>query len=302
MKIKNIIQHIKNRDLFKAIKIKILNKKSSHLNDYDFLVKMGRIKFGRKFNIDNPVTFNEKLNWLKLNDRKEIHSIIVDKYEAKSYINSVLGENKTIPTLFIYNDINEINFEELPKQFVIKTTHDSGGVVICKNKAKFNYKKCLEKLNRSLNTNYYLLSREWPYKNARRRIIVEPYLVDESKVELKDYKIFCFNGKAEYIEVDFNREIKHKLNTYDLEWNPLNFCDKSKNDYSANIPKPKRLKDMINAAEKISKDFKFLRVDMYSIEDNFYVGELTLYPGAGFIEFEPRGIDLILGEKLKLED
>lgn len=256
---------------------------------------------GKILHLKDPQTFNEKLQWLKLNDRKPIYTTMVDKYEAKKYVADIIGEEYIIPTLGVWDKFEDIDFDKLPDQFVLKCTHDSGGLVICKDKSKLDLQSARKKINKSLKNNYYLYCREWPYKNVKPRIIAEPYLVDESGYELKDYKIFCLNGKAEYVEVDFNRAVEHKLNPYDLEWKPLNFCDKSKNDYSANIPKPTRLNDMIVTAEKLSKDMKFLRVDMYSIYDKFYVGELTLFPGSGFIDFKPKEIDLKLGEKLNLK-
>lgn len=151
-----------------------------------------------------------------------------------------------------------------------------------------------------MDRNYYLNSREWPYKDVKPRIIAEQFMVDETGWDLKDYKIFCFNGRADYVEVDFNRSIEHKLNPYDFDWNPLNFCDSSKNDYSADIPKPKRLSEMKEIAEKFSKDMDFLRVDFYSIGDKLYIGELTLCPGSGFIAFDPKETDLTYGKKLTL--
>ena len=251
-------------------------------------------------NFRNPKTLNEKLQWLKIYDRKDIYTTMVDKYEMKKYVEEKIGKGYTVETLGVYNSFDEINFDKLPNKFVIKCTHDSGGLVVVTDKKKLDIEAAREKINKSLKRNYYLFSREWPYKNVKPRIIIEKYMVDESGVELKDYKIFCFNGKAEYVEVDFNRFVEHKLNPYDFDWKPLNFCDKSKNDYSAKISKPKRLEDMRNIAETLSKDMAFLRVDFYSIKDKIYVGELTLYPGSGFIEFEPRSVDLKYGKKLDI--
>ena len=257
---------------------------------------------GKKLNLTNPTTFNEKLQWLKLYDHNPEYTTMVDKYSAKKWVADRIGEEYIIPTLGVWNSFDEIDFDKLPDQFVLKCTHDSGGIVICKDKSSFNIEAAAEKLNHALKMNFYLISREWPYKNVPPRIIAEPYVLDESGVELKDYKIFCFNGKARYIEVDFNRFVDHKLNTYDFDWNPLNFCDKSKNDYSADIKKPTRLADMKRIAEELSEGTKFLRVDFYSIYDQIYVGELTLYPGSGFILFDPPETDLNLGKILDLED
>lgn len=273
-----------------------------HLSDEEFLKRRFKAKFGRELDLENPKTFNEKLQWLKLYDRKPEYTTMVDKYAVRDIIAKTVGPEYVVPLVGgPWNSADEIDFNALPDQFVLKCTHDSGGVVICRDKAKFDCDKARKKLARSLKHDFYLGGREWPYKDVPRKIIAEAYLVDESGVELKDYKIFCFNGKAEYVEVDFNRHIEHKLNPYDFDWNPLNFCDKSKNDYDANIPKPARLEEMRQIAEKLSANMSFLRVDFYSIYDKIYIGELTLYPGSGYIEFDPPSTDLKYGKLLKLD-
>jgi hypothetical protein len=268
--------------------------------DAIYLRMLYRAKMGKKLNLDNPQTLNEKLQWLKLYDRKPVYTQMVDKYEVRNLIAEKVGEEYLVPLLGVWDNFEEIDFDLLPDQFVLKCTHDSGGLCVCSDKKKFDIDKARKKINHCMRRNYYTNSREWPYKNVKPRIIAEKYMVDESGWELKDYKIFCFNGKAEYVEVDFNRYVEHKLNPYDFDWNPLNFCDKSKNDYSANIPKPKRLEDMREIAEKLSADMDFLRVDFYSIEDKIYIGELTLCPGSGCIAFNPKDRDLYYGQKLKL--
>ncbi len=265
-----------------------------YLKLYYFLI------FKKRLDLKNPQTLNEKLQWLKLYDKNIEYVKLVDKYEVKEYIAKMIGKEYVIPTLGVYNSFDEIDFEMLPNQFVLKCTHDSGGIVICKDKKTFDIDSARKKMNKCLKRKFFYVGREWPYKSVKPRIIAEKYLVDESGIELKDYKIFCFNGKAEYVEVDFNRAIRHKLNTYDFDWNPLNFGDKSPNDYNANIKKPKKLAEMRKIAEKLSKDMVFLRVDFYSIEDKIYIGELTLYPGSGFINFNPSEVDLKYGKLLDI--
>lgn len=268
--------------------------------DARYLKLLYNVKTGDKLNIDNPQTLNEKLQWLKIHDRKPIYTKMVDKYEVRKIIADRIGEEYLIPLLGVWNSFDEIDFDKLPDQFVLKCTHDSGGLCICTDKSKFDKVAARKKINHCMKRNYYLNTREWPYKDVKPRIIAEAYMVDESGWELKDYKIFCFNGRPDYVEVDFNRTIKHKLNPYDFDWNPLNFCDSSKNDYSANIPKPKRLMEMKAIAAEMSKGMDFLRVDFYSIDDKIYVGELTLCPGSGFIAFDPKETDLVYGKKLRL--
>ena len=259
------------------------------------------IRMGKKLNLDNPKTLNEKLQWLKLYDHRPVYTKMVDKYESKDYISSIIGPGYTFPTIGLWNKFDDIDFNKLPNQFVLKCTHDSGGLFICTDKNHFDINAAKLKITKCLKHNYYWGSREWGYKNVKPRIIAEPYMLDESGIELKDYKIFCFNGIPEYVEVDFNRWIEHKLNPYDFDWNPLNFCDESPNDYDANIPKPKKLEEMRNIAMKLSAGFPFLRVDFYSIGDKIYVGELTLQPGSGYIKFNPQNIDLFYGKKLILK-
>lgn len=271
------------------------------LPDKQFLQLIFFARMGKPLNLKDPKTLNEKLQWLKLYDRNPEYTVMADKYAAREYITRKLGQDYSVPLLGVWDDPEDIDFDALPQQFVLKCTHNSGrGMCICKDKSQLDIPKVKQKLREGLQEDYYLHGREWPYKDVPRRIIAEAYMVDESGVELKDYKIFCFNGRAEYVEVDFNRHIEHKLNPYDFDWNPLHFCDSSKNDYSANIPKPQRLEDMRRIAEQLSADCRFLRVDFYSIHDKIYIGELTFYPGSGFIQFEPRSVDLKYGNMLDL--
>lgn len=270
------------------------------MSDEIYLKICYRIKMGKKLNLENPQTLNEKLNWLKIHDHRSEYIKMVDKYEVKKYIAEKVGAEYAVPNLGVWNNFDEIDFSTLPEQFVLKCTHDSGGIVICTDKSKFDKAVARKKINKCLKHNYYFGSREWAYSQVKPRIIAEPYMLDESGKELKDYKIFCFNGRPDYVEVDFNRWIEHKLNPYDFDWNPLNFCDSSKNDYGANIPKPARLEDMRKLAAELSKDFPFLRVDFYSIYDKIMIGELTLQPGSGFIQYEPRSMDEVYGKKLVL--
>ena len=274
---------------------------SSVLPDKTYLKMRFKQKLGRPLDLENPQTLNEKLQWLKLYDRQPRYTMMADKYAMREYIAQLLGEEYLIPLLGVWDDPEDIDFDSLPNQFVLKCNHNSGlGMCICKDKTKLDIPKVKENLRKGLQQNYYLTGREWPYKDIPRKITAEAFMVDESGIELKDYKVFCFNGRAEYVEVDFNRHIEHKLNPYDFSWNPLHFCDTSKNDYSANIPKPARLEDMRLIAERLSADMPFLRVDFYSIYDRLYIGELTFFPGSGFIQYEPRSMDLKYGKMLEL--
>lgn len=271
------------------------------LPDKYFIRRAYRNMMGKELDLNNPQTFNEKLQWLKLHDRKKIYTKMVDKYEAKEYVASIVGEEYIIPTIGIYNSFDEIDFDKLPNQFVMKCTHDSGGNVVCKDKSKLDIEKAREKINASLKTNYYWVWREWPYKNVKPRIIIEPYLEDKKETEIIDYKIMCFSGKAKLLFTCTERNTKNglKVTFFDLDWNKLPFT----RHYPAStkkIKKPKNFNKMIKFAEKLSKDNIFLRVDFYEINNKLYFGELTFYPGAGIEEFEPEIWDKKIGDLIEL--
>lgn len=260
-------------------------------------------EFGNKLNLKTPKTFNEKLQWLKLYNRKPNYTTMVDKYAVKDYVADIIGEEHIIPTVGVWNSIDEIDWNELPNQFVLKTTHGGGGggVVICKNKAEFDRNKACKILKKSMNGNIYITQREWPYKNVPRRIIAEKYMIDESGYELKDYKFFCFNGKVECFKVDFDRFTSHKANYYDRNAMLLPFWETvCPADHSKIFDKPKNFNKMIEYAEILSKDIPFVRIDFYNINGKIYFGEITFFPAAGMGKFEPMEWDYKLGEKLKL--
>lgn len=260
-------------------------------------------KLGKKLNLKNPQTYNEKLQWLKLYDRKPMYTKMVDKYEAREYIAEKIGKEYLIPLIGVYDNFNDIDFESLPNQFVIKATHDSGSVIICKDKAKFNIGKAKEKIEKCLKYNFYYPGREWPYKNIKPRIVIEKYMEDESGFELKDYKFFCFNGKVKCLKIDFDRFTEHKANYYNRKFELLKFGETiCPPDFNKKLEKPKKFDKMIELAEKLSKDITFLRVDFYEIDNKIYFGELTFFPASGFGSFEPKEYDNILGDWLKLDE
>lgn len=254
----------------------------------------------RILHLDTPTTFNEKIQWLKIYDTNPIHAKMVDKYEVKPLVGAIIGEEYIIPTLGIWNTFDEIDFNRLPKKFVLKCTHDSGGIFICKDKGLLDTRIARKIIMKNYNKKYFYEHRENPYKHVVPRIIAEPYLEDESGWQLKDYKIFCFNGKPKFIEVDYDRYENHKLNVYDLEWNYIDFYMTSPNDPQKHIAKPPRLDLMLRHAEVLAKDEIFVRVDFYSVHGKVYFGELTYHPGAGMVEFQPKEYDRKLGEMLKL--
>lgn len=254
------------------------------------------IKMGKRLNITNPKSFNEKIQWLKLYDRRLEYTKMVDKYEVRKYISEIIGEQYLIPILGVYNNFEEIDFSKLPNKFVLKCTHDSGGLVICKDKNKFDMEKAKMKINNCLKRNYYFQWREWPYKNIKPRIICEKYMVDESGIELKDYKFMCFNGQVKCLFVCLNRNSSNGLNVdfYDMDWNPMPF-ERHYSSSGTTIPKPKNFDMMVEFSKKLSKDIPFVRVDFYETNGQLYFGELTFYPGSGYEEFKPESYDYLLG-------
>lgn len=273
----------------------------NQLSDEDYLKKMFYRVMHKRLDLNNPETFNEKLQWLKLFDRDSRYTKMVDKYEVKQYISEKIGSEYIIPTLGVWDKFDDIDFDLLPDKFVLKCTHDSGGLVICSDKNRFDKKKARKKINRSLRTNYYSQKREWPYKNVIPRIIAEQYMVDESGKELKDYKLLCFSGKVEYSFVCSERFKKEglKVTFFDKEWKKMPFT----RSYPASkklITKPVNYKKMVELAETLSHDILFVRVDFYEIRGKIYFGELTFYPGSGLEAFQPEEWDYKLGSLINL--
>lgn len=283
----NVLLYLMNKNFFKWIP------------DEKYITIKYKLEMNQKLNLKEPKTFNEKLQWLKLYDRNPEYTKMVDKYEAKKYVADIIGQEYIISTLGVWDKFEDIEFDKLPKQFVLKPTHTSGNVFICKDKEKINYKQLRKIINKWLKRNYYLIHREWPYKNVRPRIIAEQYMVDESGTELKDYKFFCFNGEPKLLFVAKDRPYATKFNYYDMDFKKLPFKQhyKNFNDY---IEKPKGFEKMIELSRKLSKDIPHVRVDFYDINGKVYFGELTFYHFSGFEKFEPEEWDRILGDMLEL--
>ncbi len=268
-----------------------------------FIIKtMYTLGTGKKLNLDNPVTYNEKLQWLKLYDRKPMYTQMVDKYEVKKYVANIIGEDRVIPTLGIWDRFEDIDFDSLPNQFVLKCTHDSGGVVICKDKATFDVKKAKKKLKKSLRKNYYYKNREWPYKDVKPRIIAEKYMVDESGYELKDYKFFCFDGEVKYLFIAKDRDNPNEETKFDFFDENFNHLPITNGHPNSNPPyfKPDGFEEMKELASKLSKKIPQVRVDFYNINGKIYFGELTFYHWSGFVPFNPPEWDKIFGDNIKL--
>ncbi len=301
MIIKKIKKALKNPKLIVSF---LLNKKTiaKLFPDKVYLRLKYCLEMGKKLNLKNPETFNEKLQWLKLYNRKPEYTMMADKVEVRKYIAEKLGEEYLIPCLGVWDNPEDIDFESLPNQFVLKCNHNSGtGMIICKDKSKLDIKKAKKELKKGLKENYYLLNREWPYKNIKPRIIAEKYMVDESGTELKDYKFFCFDGKVELIQVDYGRFKEHKRNLYTLDWEFVNAQIQFPNDENYIINKPVQLKKMCDIASELSNGIPHVRIDLYSIESKIYFGELTFYHGSGVERFYPKELEYKLGEMINLE-
>lgn len=273
------------------------------MDDETYLKFFFRKKMNRELDLNNPKTFNEKLQWLKLYDRCSAYTTMVDKYEVKEYVSKIIGSDYVIPNFGIYDKFEDIDFEKLPDQFVLKCTHDSGGLVICKDKATLNKAAARKIINKSLRRDYYKSGREWPYKNVPKKIIAEKYMQNTDGSSLLDYKFFCFNGEPKIILVCLDRFSKSGLreNFYDMDWNllPLYRPKHPNADYS--ILPPKNLLEMIDIAHSLSQNTKFSRIDLYDINGKIYFGEITFFPASGFEMFQPEEWDYKFGEWLDLK-
>ena len=273
-----------------------------NMNDKEYLSWLYRARMGKFPDLNHPKSFNEKLQWLKLNDRKPEYTEMVDKYLAKKNVEKHIGEKYIIPTLGVWDDFDQIEFEKLPNQFVLKTTHDSGGVVICKDKAKFDKVAAKKKLEKSLKRNYYWAEREWPYKNVKPQIIAEKFMVDRSGNGLIDYKFYCFNGIPEFLYIS-NGMDNHKtarLSFLTMNWEKASFGRSDYLEFETIPSRPKKFDEMVQIAKSLSEGHPFLRVDLYEISGQVYFSELTFSPCGGFMPFVPEEQDEKLGDMINI--
>jgi hypothetical protein len=272
-----------------------------NMDDEKYLKKMYKGIFGRELNLSHPQSYTEKLQWLKLNDRKPEYTVMVDKCDVKEYVKNIIGEQYIIPTLDVWNDARSINFEQLPKQFVLKCTHDSSGLVICKDKNKLDFETSRKNLEKALKKNYYYCFREWPYKDVRPRIIAEKYMEDEETGTLKDYKILCFNGEPKLIELHSERfTSNHTQDFYDVSWNKLSISQYGENTSDKVEEKPRLLSEMLRLSKVLAEGIPHIRVDWYIVDERLYFGELTFYDSSGFSKFDDSKDDELLGSWLDL--
>ena len=280
-----------------------LGKLRNIISDEYYLRIMYRVCMDRELNLENPKSYTEKLQWLKLYDHKPVYTTMVDKYEVKKYVANKIGEEYVIDLIGVWDSFDDINFENLPNQFVLKCTHDSAGLIICKNKSTFDIKAAKQKFDKCLKRNFFYSGREWPYKNVKPRIIAEKYMEDSKYKELRDYKFFTFNGepKVLYIAQGRGRGEETTSDFYDMNFNHLPFTidhnmAKTKPEMPINFELMKEL------ARKLSENTPQLRVDFYEVDGKVYFGELTFFHCSGFDKFNPEEWDYKFGSWIKLPE
>lgn len=273
----------------------------SSMNEQKVVEQMYFSRFGKKIDLKNPKTFNEKLNWLKLNYRNPLMVKCADKVEVREYIKEKNLDSILIKVYGVFNSVNEIDIEKLPNKFVLKAAHGSGWNIICNNKHQVNWEVEFKKMNSWLQTNYYDLGKEWVYKDINPRIICEKFLEEDNGLPAKDYKIFCFNGEPKFIQVDLDRFGDHRQNIYDINWKRVSF-EYNYPKSTIELEQPKNLESMLEIAKVLSEDFPFVRVDLYNVNETIYFGELTFFPHNGKGLFKPDEYDLIVGSLLDLNN
>ena len=306
-KIQSALQMLKSdRSTFMAA---IIQNFFGWLPDKTYLQLLYRFKMGHRLDLNHPKTFTEKIQWLKLYNRRPEYTLMVDKYAVKKYVADIIGEKYIIPTLGVWDKPEDIDWDALPNEFVLKTTHGggSGGVVICKDKKTFDRNKAILTLRDSMNSDIYRSLREWPYKDVKKRVLAEKYMAPKDMVnnpiyDLSDYKFFCFNGEPKYCQVIRDRHSKESIDFYDMNWRHQEFV--GLNPIASNginpVPRPLLLDDMICICHKLSENMKFVRIDMYVIDNRIYFGEITFYPASGMGLFNPDKWNEELGNQISL--
>ena len=293
---KKIIFHIKNGSILRPIKKRLYIRKNILKKDKkNYLVGLGKIMLGYKMNLDNPETFNEKINWYKLHYYDNLMNICADKYGVKKYVESKGLNDILVPTIGLYDDVKKIDFKVLPEKFVVKNTLDSGGVYICRRKKDFSFSNLEKKIN-SINQEY-VYGKRWSLENAYdgiNKIIVEKIIETVDGHSPIDYKFFCFNGEPQFFIICADRDEKLKINFYDKEFKIINVSRRDHKNFDDNPPNIP-LEKMLDICRVLSKDFPFVRVDLYYENEKIYFGELTFYPSGGFEGFKPPEFDKKFG-------
>ncbi len=297
-----IIQYLKNP--YKLVVFLGNRGRLRWMKDQTFLTLRYRAMMGEKPDLSAPTTYTQKIQWLKLHDRKEGYTRLVDKYLVKTFVKEVIGEEYLIPTLGVWDRADCISLDQLPDEFVLKCTHDSGGMLICRDKEKINWAKAQKKMERLRKKKFFWERREWTYKNVVPRIIAEPYMEDSRTGELRDYKFFCFDGVPKLMFVASDRQKPDedtKFDFFDMDYRHLELINGHPN---AAVPpeKPENFELMKQLASQLSQGIPHVRVDFYEVDGKVYFGEMTFYHFSGFVPFQPAKWDQILGDWLVLPE
>ena len=272
--------------------------------DRDYLERKFEALMGTPLHLDAPQTFNEKLQWLKLYDRKPEYTMMVDKYRVREYIAQKIGAEYLIPLLGVWDSPDEIDFAALPEQFVLKCNHNSGlGMCICKDKSTLNLRRVRRELQKGFRQDYYLPGREWPYKDVPRKIIAEKYMSDGSGSDLRDYKFYCFNGEPRFCQVISNRSTKETIDFFDMDWNLQDFTGFAFPGFphsETEIMQPRTFCRMQQMARILSNSIPFVRIDFYEVNRKAYFGEITFFPASGCGKFMPDQWNYTLGNWIQL--
>lgn len=284
---------------------KLIKGRFKFIGDKTYLSILYRASLNEKIDFQNPLTYNQKLQYLKLNDRESFYKKMVDKYEVRKVIEKIIGKEHLVKCYGVWNKVEDINFNILPDKFVIKCTHDSGSVIIVRNKNDIDLKKVKKKVNKWLKKDYFWVSREWPYKNIRPRVIIEELLEAEENDQIRDYKFFCFSGVPKYLYIasDRNKGEKHvKFDYFDIDFNRLDLVQTSHPNSKVSPKKPKCYNQMTSIASKLSKGIPHVRIDLYEVKGKVYFGEFTFYHHGGFVPFEPPTYDRLWGEQIDINN
>lgn len=288
----------KNDYLFFIVKywrLRFLMLVCKRISDEQYIKKQYKIRTGRDLNLEEPVLYNEKVQYAKLYDHDQRFKQLVDKYAVRAYVTKTIGGQYLTELYGVYDSVEEIPFDRLPDKFVMKLTNGSGYNMICEEKTEQVVKKIKSRFRKWLKVDFYMLGREWAYKGVKNRIICEEYLESDEPYGLNDYKVFCFDGVPKMIQVDYSRFTGHKRNLYTPEWEFIDEKVAYDNDRNADIPKPDNLAEMLSCAAKLSKSFSHVRVDFYNVKNRLVFGEMTFYHGAGYLHFEHEAFEKKLG-------
>lgn len=295
-------KRLKQSKFYKKLRKYYFSFYAKMVSEEDYIRNRFKRNLNRDLNLENPIYFNDKLQWLKLYWRDPLASQCADKYRVREIVQERIGEGYLNKLYGVYDSVDEIDIEELPKSFVLKGTHGSGFNIICKDKNKMDWEAEFRKMRQWLKKDYSLLNQEWVYKDIKPRIICEKYIEQGDGKELRDYRFFCFNGEVKFITVDLSITNKKRTrrNLYDLNWNLIDAEITYPNEKKIKVEKPEKLDEMIKISEKLSKDFPHARVDLYNIEGNILFGEITFFHQSGLGIVRPLDFEKKMGSWLHL--